>query len=290
MKGIRVFGGKLKIGWLMIPAVIVLIALGMGRAVLLYIPVMVVHEWAHMLAASALGVRLVGMELWPFGCSAKIESFAMSRSKEMIVAAAGPTVNIVIACVIFIIDEYVRDIAVAQQLIAANIGIAAINMLPALPLDGGRIARAAFTSFLGYQRATRVTAGAGVFFSVVIFGVGLYVAFDGALNPSLFVMAVFLCIASLGAFRGAAYALVRDLSGKRDTLLKRRTLAVNRFVAMQTDTVGDVMRALETGKYNVVTVLDKDMGVAAEIDERQILGAMMQSGPQTTLSRLKTRR
>lgn len=290
MKGIRTFGGRLKIGWLMIPAVIVLFALGMGGAVLLYIPVMIVHEWAHMLAASALGVRITDMELWPFGCSAKIESFAMSRSKEMIVAAAGPAVNLVMACAVFVIDAYVRDIAIAQQLIAANVGIAAVNMLPALPLDGGRIARAAFASFLGYHRATRVTAGAGVFFSVVMLGVGVYAAIVGAFNPSLFVMAVFLFIAAIGAMRGAAYTLVRDFSGKRDTLSRRRTLAVNRFAAMQTDTVGSVMRALETGKYNVVTVLDSDMGAVAELDERQILAAMMQSGPQTTLARLKAGR
>ena len=287
MKGIRIFGGRLRIGWLMFPVVIALVALGMGRAVLIYIPVMIVHEWAHLLAAAALGVRITGMELWPFGCSATIEGFAMPRSREMIVAAAGPAANIVLACAVFLIDKYGGGMVLAEPLIAANIGIAAINMLPALPLDGGRIARAAFTPYLGYRRATRLTAGAGVFFSVVICGAGIYAAFAGALNFSFFVMAVFLCIAALDARRGAAFALVRDLSGKRNTLQKRRTLAVNRIAAMQTDTVGDVMRALETGKYNIVTVLDSGMGVAAELDERQILDAMMNKGPGITLARLK---
>ena len=290
MKGIRIFAGKLKISWLMFPAVIALVALGMGEALLYFIPVLIIHEWAHILAAAALGVHISNMELWPFGCSANIESFSMSRSKEMIVAAAGPAVNIVAACAIFAIDTYAHDIAIADKLITANIGIAAVNMLPALPLDGGRIARAAFASFLGYRRATRIMAFAGVFFSALIFAAGVYAAFEGAFNPTLFVMALFLCIAAIGAFRGAAYTLVRDFSGKRDTLSRRGTLAVNRFAAMQTDTVADVMRVLETGKYNVVTVLDADMGVSAELDERQILGAMMESGPQTTLAKLKTQR
>ena len=287
MKGIRIFGGKLKIGWLMFPAVIVLIALGMGEAVLVYIPVMIVHEWAHLLAASALGVRITEMELWPFGCSAKIESFALSRSKEIIVAAAGPAVNLVMASAVFVIHTYMHPIAIADRLITANIAIAAINMLPALPLDGGRIARAAFSSFLGYRRATRVTAVTGVLFSVIMLGVGIYAAVNGVVNPSFFVMAVFLCIAAAQALHGAAYTLVRDFSGKRDTLSRRRTLAVNRFAAMKTDTVGDVMRMLETGKYNIVTVLNDDMGIAAELDEREILDGMMTKGPGVMLSSLR---
>ena len=70
--------------------------------------------------------------------------------------------------------------------------------------------------------------------------------------------------------------LIRDLSGKRQRMNKRKTLNVNRFAAMQSDKISDIMKEFEAGKYNIVTVLDKDMGVLGELDERQILDGMMQ--------------
>ncbi|MDD5017570.1 MAG: M50 family metallopeptidase [Eubacteriales bacterium] len=283
MKGLRIFGKKLKVNLLLIPAVIILFVFGMGEAVLYFIPVLIIHEWAHILAAAALGMTITEMELWPFGCAAKMQCFAMSRAREIIVAAAGPAVNMVFACLVFIIDKSIHTIAIADRLITANITIAAINMLPALPLDGGRIARAAFSSFMGNRRATKVTAISGVFFSAVLLGFGVYAAIGYAFNPSFFIMGFFLCLSAVKEFKNAPYTLIRDFSGKRDTIEKRRTLSINRFAAMQSEKLCDIMREFEAGKYNIVTVLDNNMGVVGELDERRILDGMMQKGTHATL-------
>ncbi len=280
---IKLFGGRLKINLLMVPAVIILIALGMGDVVLCTIPALILHEWAHILAAAAVGMTITEMELFPFGCAAKMQCFAMSRAKEIIVASAGPAVNMIAACGVFIADRYAGGFAYADKLISANIAIATVNLLPALPLDGGRIARAAFASFMGYRRATKFTALMGVLFAVVIIGVGVYAAVEGAVNPSFFIMGFFLCLSSVKEMRSAPYTLIRDLSGKRQSLDKRKTLSINRFAAMQGEKISDIMREFEAGKYNIVTVLDKDMGVLGELDERQILDGMMEKGTQATL-------
>ena len=183
MRGVRLFGGKLKINLLIIPAIAILIVLGMGDIVLCTIPVIVIHEWAHVLAAAALGMTITEMELFPFGCAAKMQCFAMSRSKEIIVAAAGPAANMILACVIFVINKYYYSFAFADKLITASLAIATVNLLPALPLDGGRIARAAFASFMGYRHATRFMSFAGIFFAVVITGIGIYYSVKEAFNP-----------------------------------------------------------------------------------------------------------
>ena len=283
MKGIRLFGGRLKINLLLIPAVIILIAAGMGDVVLCTIPVLLVHEWAHVLAAAALGMTISEMELFPFGCAAKMQCFAMSRAKEIAVAAAGPAANMIFACVIFMIDRYTYSFELAGKLITANIAIATINLLPALPLDGGRIARAAFASFMGYKRATRFMALAGVFFAAIIVGIGIYTAVESVFNPSFFVMGFFLCLSSIKEMRSAPYTLIRDFSGKRARMDKRKTLNINRFAAMQSDKISDIMREFEVGKYNIVTVLNKDMGVIGELDERQVIDGMMEKGTHATL-------
>lgn len=283
MKGIRLFGGRLKINLLMIPAVVLLVAFGMGDVVLCTIPALILHEWAHIIAAAALGMTITEMELFPFGCAAKMQCFAMSRAKEIIVAAAGPAANMLAACAVFIIDRYYESFAVSGKLISANLAIATMNLLPALPLDGGRIARAAFASFMGYRRATKFMSLLGVFFAAIIIGVGIYAWAQGTFNPSFFVMGFFLCLSSIKEMRSAPYTLIRDLSGKRQRMDARKTININRFAAMQSEKLSDIMREFEAGKYNIVTVLDKNMGVVCELDERQILDGMMEKGTHATL-------
>ncbi len=283
MKPLRLFGGRLKINLLMIPAVVFLLIVGMGDVVLYYIPTVLLHEWAHVIFASALGMTVSEMELFPFGCAAKLQCFAVSRTKEIVVAAAGPAANMAAACAIFFIDKYGFEITVAERLISSNLALAAVNMLPALPLDGGRIVRAIFASFIGYKRATRLTACAGIFFAAVLLGVGVWALFQDTLNPSFFIMGFFLCLAAVKELKSAPYTLIRDFSGKRETIDKRKTLSINRFAAMRTETLRDIMREFEAGKYNMVTVLDKDLGVLGELDERQILDGMIEKGTQVTL-------
>ena len=283
MKPLRLFGGKLKINLLMIPAVVFLLIVGMGDVVLYYIPTVLLHEWAHVIFASALGMTVSEMELFPFGCAAKLQCYAVSRTKEIVVAAAGPAANMAAACAIFFIDRYGFEITVAERLISSNLALAAVNMLPALPLDGGRIVRAIFASFIGYKRATRLTACAGIFFAAVLLGVGVWALFQDTLNPSFFIMGFFLCLAAVKELKSAPYTLIRDFSGKRETIDKRKTLSINRFAAMRTETLRDIMREFEAGKYNMVTVLDKDLGVLGELDERQILDGMIEKGTQVTL-------
>jgi stage IV sporulation protein FB len=283
MKGIRLFGGRLKINLLMIPAVILLVVFGMGDVVLCTIPALILHEWAHIIAAAALGMTITEMELFPFGCAAKMQCFAMSRAKEIIVAAAGPAANMLAACAVFIIDRYYESFAISGKLISANLAIATINLLPALPLDGGRIARAAFASFMGFRRATKFMSLLGVFFAAIIVAVGVIAAVQGTFNPSFFVMGFFLCLSSIKEMKSAPYTLIRDLSGKRQRMDSRKTITINRFAAMQGEKVSDIMREFEAGKYNIVTVLDKNMGVVGELDERQILDGMMEKGTHATL-------
>ncbi len=283
MKAPRFFGGRLKINLLMIPVMIGLILLGMGEIVLYYIPVVILHEWAHVLMAAALGMSISNMELFPFGCAARLQCFAVSRSKEILVAAAGPFANMAAACAVFFIDKYAYPIVIAQKLIAANLALAAVNMLPALPLDGGRITRALFASFMGYKRATKITAAAGIFFAAVILIVGVWAAINGTLNPSFLIMAFFLCLAAVKELKNAPFTLIRDFSGKRAVIEKRKTLHINRFAALRNQQLGDIMREFEAGKYNMVTVLGNDLRVTGELSEYQILGGMMQKGTQATL-------
>ena len=118
----------------------------------------------------------------------------------------------------------------------------------------------------------------GIFFAAVIVGLGIWTAIESVLNVSFFIMGFFLCLAAVKELRGAPYTLIRDLAGKREALDKRKTMHINRFAALQSQPVRVIMREFETGKYNIVTVLDSNMDVLGELSERDILNGMLQRG------------
>lgn len=279
----KLFGGKLKFNLLLIPALIALFLLGQGRALLFYVPALLFHEWSHMLTARALGVRMEKFELLPFGCTARLMGFAISRSREILIAASGPAANMVVASTVFLMDKHLFEIPFAQEFVAANVAIAAINLLPALPLDGGHIARAAFSEYLGQKRATKVTAVMGIVFSAVMIGFGVAVLFAGGVNVGFFIMGLFLCISAIKELRNVPYALIRDVSSKRQKLSKSKTIGINRIAALNSDKLSDVLPSFQAGKYNVLTVVGSDMGKLGELDEKQILQAVMDKGTHVTL-------
>lgn len=284
MKSIRLFGGRLKINILLIFTVVGMAILGMWDTVLYFIPALLLHEGAHILAAGACGIIIDDMELLPFGCSTRVKSFTgLPPVKEMFVAALGPAANMFAAAAIFFFDKYCMAVSWAKPMLTANLLLAAINMLPALPLDGGRILRALMSKFIGNKRATKLTAVLGVVFSCAIAMLGVFFALRGQPNYSMFLMAAFLCYAALMELRNEPYKLIRDISGKKELLKTRQALHIRGFAASGNARVRDILKELDAGRYNLVYVLNKEMKVEYELSETDIIDGMLKHGTDISL-------
>ena len=284
MKCIRLFGGRLKINIILIFAVVAMSILGMWDTVLYFVPSLLLHECAHILAAGACGIIIEDMELLPFGCSAKVKSFTgLPPVREIFVAAAGPAVNMIAAAGVYFFDKYCMEISWAKPLIAVNLMLAAINMLPALPLDGGRILRAVLSKYIGNKRATKASAWMGVVFSAIIAALGVYFSIKGYFNYSMLLMAVFLMYAAVKELKSAPYTLIRDLTGKRDLLESRHALHVRAFASLGSERLHDVLREMDAGRYNLVYVLNREMKVEYALSETDILDGILQHGMDVSL-------
>jgi len=98
---------------------------------------LLVHEFAHALVARKLGLRVIDITIWPLGGMARMEGLSGQPSREAIVAAAGPLANLALAGVCAILPGSLSQVAVFMNLI---LGLG--NLVPAFPLDGGRLLRA----------------------------------------------------------------------------------------------------------------------------------------------------
>src|SRR6476646_6528741 len=145
----------------------------------------VAHEFGHIFTARAFGVSTPDVTLLPIGGVARLERIPEAPYEEFLVAVAGPLVNI---GDLYAVES--PDGSMIDRLAAVNLFLAVFNMIPAFPMDGGRVLRALLAARLGYVRATKVAAfiGQGVAFALGVIGV-----FS---NPMLIFIAVFVYVAA----------------------------------------------------------------------------------------------
>jgi len=218
---IRIAGIQLRIHVTFV-LLIVWLALGSASAaifVLLLFLCVVLHEFGHALAAKAYGINTPDITLLPIGGVARLERIPEEPKQELVIAAAGPAVTAIIALCLFVviaargatnIGAPVQSGDLLVNLFKINIWLLLFNLIPAFPMDGGRVLRALLATRLNYARATQVAATVGQAFAFLFGIVGLFGVpgiFDP--NPFLIFIAVFVYI---GASQEAALAQMRDVS------------------------------------------------------------------------------
>ena len=161
----------------------------------------VLHEFGHILMARRFGVKTRDVTLFPIGGIANMERIPEKPSQELLVSLAGPMVNLVIAAALIIalgsmitVEELSQlddpGASLVTRLAAANLILMAFNLIPAFPMDGGRVLRALLAMRMGYTDATRTAATIGQGFAFILGFLG----FIG--NPVLIFIAIFIYIAA----------------------------------------------------------------------------------------------
>ncbi len=178
----------------------------------------VLHELGHALAARRYGVPTADITLLPIGGVARLQRIPEHPVEELVVAVAGPMVNVVIVGVLLAIGvrwpgslaETDRHFLVANvfltKLLSVNTFLVLFNLLPAFPMDGGRVLRALLAMKLDYARATRIAASVGQLMAI---GFGFF-GLTG--SPMLLLIALFVWIGAEGEARMVAERVtLRDI-------------------------------------------------------------------------------
>jgi len=157
------------------------------------------HEFGHALAARQYGIATRDITLLPIGGVARLERMPDKPAQELVVALAGPLVNVVIAAGLVVglvlsgkwqplLEVSSLQGGFAQRLMLVNLFLVLFNLLPAFPMDGGRVLRSLLAMRLPYARATNIAAAIGKGMAIVFGFVGLF------LNPMLLLIALFVWI------------------------------------------------------------------------------------------------
>ena len=170
----------------------------------------VLHEYAHALMARRFGIQTIDITLLPIGGIARLERMPRDPRQELLIALAGPLVNVVLAIILYAALALSGDLTrlrnldevgtanmtfavVLARLFAINVSLALFNLLPAFPLDGGRALRALLTMRGGdYAKATVTAARIGKVFALLFGLLGLFVVN----NPMLVIISLFVWLAA----------------------------------------------------------------------------------------------
>jgi Zn-dependent protease len=159
----------------------------------------VLHEYGHALTAKRYGIKTRDIILLPIGGVARLERLPTNPLQELWVALAGPAVNVVIAVVLFawlkLTETFIPLNTISmtagpflERIMAINIFLVAFNMIPAFPMDGGRVLRAILATKKEYSQATQIAASIGQGIAIVFGFIGMFY------NPILLFIAFFVWI------------------------------------------------------------------------------------------------
>jgi Zn-dependent protease/predicted transcriptional regulator len=270
----------LLIGWI---ALLHWLQLGTVQAVisgvvfiLLLFGCVLLHEFGHALAARRYGIRTRDITLLPIGGVARLERMPNKPIEELWVALAGPAVNVVIFLVLYLFLQARASLLPWEQmdvvrgslwsrLMVVNLFLAAFNLLPAFPMDGGRVVRALLAMRMDYVQATNIAAALGQ-------GMALLFGFIGLLfNPFLLFIAFFVWI---GAAQEASMVQIQSALGG---IPVQRVMLTDFRAVSPDDSLDKVVTLILTGWQQDFPVVEGGR-VTGVLTRADLLNALAQQG------------
>ena len=228
------------------------------------------HELAHSLYALRKGGQVRDITLMMVGGVSQISEMPREPRHEAMMAFVGPLLSIVLGALLYGVHALLADTPWFQLRFAAfylgglNLFLGFFNLLPAFPMDGGRILRALLTPQLGPVRATRLAANVGKVFAVLFAVWGLY-----TMNLLLMVIAAFVY---MGAESEKRAALVKSMIGQlRVRDLMSPPPAVGAPAVLQDDDAAHALRIMNETNASQLAVVAEDGSLVGSIDRADIL-------------------
>lgn len=246
------------------------------------------HEIGHVIMAKKLNLHVYELELFPLGGRARISSGdEIDPEKEIKLALAGPIVNIMLLSIAMFINSLVSISwhQVATIFIQGNIALIFFNLIPILPLDGGRIYRALLVRNHGFVKATRFILLVSFILIVIIFAIASMGIYYGFASYSLLVIAAFLFISFAMEYRLYRLHFMKHyLSSFKQK--EERVWRTNHLTANSNMQAKEILRNLIPGKYNIITIINSNGKVIGKITEVELMQAIYDHGPNIRIGEI----
>jgi Zn-dependent protease/CBS domain-containing protein len=248
----------------------------------------VLHELSHALAARRFGIQTREITLLPIGGVARLERMPEKPIQELVVAIAGPITSLAIAAALFALsavlggatalpEQRVVGGPFVAKLMWINVTLAIFNLLPAFPMDGGRVLRAALALRLDRDRATEIAARIGQGMALLFGVIGVF------FNPFLVLIAVFIW------FGAKSEASLEQLKSGLSGLTVRQAMVTDFRVLQPQDSLAHVVELMLAGFQRDFPVIE-DGRLAGVLTHEDVVRGLAESGADTPVAAVMQRR
>ncbi|MEN6348563.1 MAG: M50 family metallopeptidase [Syntrophomonas sp.] len=280
MKLGKIGGVSFRLNSFLLLIVIVYCCLGLGREIIAILSAVLIHEIAHTVVALMLDIRIREIELLPFGGQATIEDFTgLEPDKEIYMALAGPFISLSLAALFYFLGQKTFGWH-TDFFINVNLALGLFNLLPALPLDGGRILRGLLSQVVGYRKSTRLTAFAGQLIALAMCLYGIYQAGTNLSGANYIVIGFFLFWSAHQEGKLLAYSFMRFLVKKKGELSTNGFLPCTQIVGRADVPVKDILKSTRPGSYLMVVIVDDKHRVMGIKTEAELIEGFLEKGPR----------
>ncbi|TGE31920.1 M50 family metallopeptidase [Desulfosporosinus sp. Sb-LF] len=291
MELVKISGVSIRIHPTFLLVLVLYGVLGLMAQALLVFALVLGHELAHLMAARAYGFKVIGLELFPFGGAAYCDDLFEGRKlEESVMALAGPAFNLVL---LFSAQALrwngVWEGDFADDFVRYNLWLAAFNLIPVLPLDGGRVMRSLCAEGFGFVKSTKFLARSGQ-------GLGILLALWGMLlwgwgkfseGPLAFIiLGGFFWLAGSKEISAAHITFLRQLTRKKEELL-RKGLMRSKWLTVQRDTpLVRIVEEFTPDRYALVSLATEEMKMGKTLTETDVVEGMLREGIRFPVGKL----
>jgi stage IV sporulation protein FB len=234
------------------------------------------HELGHVWIARRLRLRVYEIELLPYGGVARMEELSkLGGTAEAAVAIAGPLTSLSAAGVLYMF----RD---ASQLIwlgcRVNLILCVFNLLPLIPLDGGRLARNLMIFFMGYRQATRILILAGRAAAFALLGYNIHMLVQGSRSVAFVIAAIFLYIGTMKEQKFSSYYYLLTGNNTKSLLTARGHIRKRLLKATEDTRITTVVNQFSPVTLCYVQVEDSTGAVRRILSEEQVMQGLLKYG------------
>lgn len=291
MELVKISGVSIRIHPTFLLVLIVYGFLGLAAQAFLVFGLVLCHELAHLMTAKAYGFRVVGLEMFPFGGQAKCDDLFEGRKlEESFIALAGPAFNVALLFGAQALRwKGIWTGELSDDFVRLNFWLAAFNLIPVLPLDGGRVVRAFFAQSFGYVKTTKFLAWAGKWLGLLfaLYGIalcGLGKFSEGSIT--YIILGGFFWLAGSKEIASAHVTFLRQLTRKKEDLLEKG-LMKSLWVTVQQDTpLVRIVEGFTPDRYTMISLTNKGLSLDKILTETDVVEGMIREGIRFPVGKL----
>ena len=247
------------------------------------------HEAAHALASTLLGARPSRVELTPMGAVLHQEDeILLSPMRRVVVLVAGPLCTLLLCWLAIILTQQgLLGIHIGRWLFVSNLGILLINLLPALPLDGGRLLLLLLQSMMPLQRACKVMVAIGKTIGIGLIVANIWCSYHlGGWNFSLGLAGCCILYGTEHAVTTRAMEELRALIDRKIRLERQRTLPMVWLAVLQHTPVRKLITAMPSNCHTAFMIIEEgSQRCIGWVDESEVIQAYL-SNPEISCANL----